>query len=65
MHKNMDFGRQKEENIRKRFFREVTQSDHEGRVEQTQVCPVRVVHDSPVETKTGVTENFIRDKKIK
>ena len=25
----------------------LTQGDHEGRVEQTQICPVRVVHYSP------------------
>lgn len=25
----------------------LTQGDHEGRVEQTQICPVRVVYYSP------------------
>lgn len=49
----------KGDNIQVNFLhhkREVTQSDHEGRVEQAQVCPVRVVHDPPVEAKTGMNE---------
>lgn len=26
---------------------DLTEGDHEGRVEQTQICPVRVIHYSP------------------
>lgn len=43
----------------------LTQGDHEGRVEQTQICPVRVIHYSPgKETLAGQAQSEDTQKQL-
>lgn len=43
----------------------LTQGDHEGRVEQTQICPVRVIHYSPgKETLAGRAQSEDTQKQL-